>query len=105
MLTNIWYYNEDKIPEKEGYYFGYKLSTIGDDSEGYGLYYWRSYYGEWRESRAPHSHRIRVSMWCELPDVKDRISSRLLPTAAEIDAWKNVEDAVAKYNMIKSLVQ
>ena len=105
MLTNIWYYNEDKTPEKEGHYFGYKLPSIGDDSEGYGLYYWHSYYGEWRESRAPHSHRIRVSMWCELHDESNSINSRSMPTAAEIDAWKNVEDAVSKYNMIKSLVQ
>jgi hypothetical protein len=105
MITSIWYDSEDKLPEKEGYYLGYKKPTLGDDEEGFGLYYWGTYYRQWRENISTHSPTIFISFWCEPPDIKYPMSQILMPTDAEIDAWKNVQDAISKYNMIKNLVQ
>lgn len=103
MMTSIWYRIEDKKPEKEGYYLAYKKSSLGDDEEGFGLYYWGLYHKEWRESGAPHSHSIRVSVWSELPEHDPDNYTYHAPSVAEVDAWANVEDAISKFNMIKEL--
>lgn len=106
MKTSIWYHKEDKLPEKEGYYLAYKLPTFGDDSEGYGIYYWGSYHREWRETIATHSHTIRVSYWSECPSIEyDYNNDASLPTVAEIDAWNKVQEAINQYNMIRELVR
>ena len=106
MKTSIWYHKEDKLPEKEGYYLAYKTPTFGDDSEGYGVYYWGTYHHEWRESIAPHSSTIRVSYWSECPRLEDDYTSDVsLPTVAEIDAWNKVQEAINQYNMIRELVR
>lgn len=114
MKTSIWYHKEDKLPEKEGYYLAYKLPTFGDDSEGYGMYYWGGYrqeylggyHREWRETVAPHSSSIRVSYWSECPRIEDDYTSDAsLPTVAEIDAWNKVQEAINQYNMIRELVR
>lgn len=106
MKTSIWYHSEDTLPEKEGYYLAYKLPTFGDDSEGYGIYYWGTYYHEWRETIAPHSSTVRVSYWSECPRGEDDYTTDVsLPTVAEIDAWNKVQEAIDQYNMIRSLVR
>jgi hypothetical protein len=103
MYTSIWYNIEDTRPLKDGYYLAYKLPTLGDDEEGYGMYYWDSEYTDWRESRATHSHGIRVSLWAELPMHDPRDTTTHIPTVAEIDAWNNVIDAISKFNLVKEL--
>jgi hypothetical protein len=103
MITSIWYNMDDTRPLKEGYYLAYKLPTLGDDEEGYGVYYWDGDYRDWRESRAPHSHGINVSIWAEMPVHNPRSRAIHIPTAAEIDAWRNVIDAIDKFNMVKEL--
>ena len=106
MKTSIWYHKEDKLPEKEGYYLAYKIPTFGDDSEGYGVYYWDTYYDEWRETIATHSSTIRISYWSECPRIEDDYNNDvLLPTVAEIDAWNKVQEAINQYNMIRELVR
>lgn len=102
MFTSIWYHVGDKRPDNEGYYLAYKKSSLGDDDEGYGLYYWGRD-REWRESMAPHSHTVRVSVWSELPEHDPDNYTFHAPSVAEIDAWANVEDAISKFNMIKEL--
>jgi hypothetical protein len=105
MITSIWRHEDDICPKVSGHYLAYKKSTLGDDSEGYGLYYWDDYYTEWRESMAPHSHTIQVSIWTDCPehDPDNHIASK--PVPAEIAAWKNVCDAIDQYNMITKLVK
>lgn len=105
MITSIWRHEEDICPKYSGYYLAYKLPTLGDDSEGYGLYFWNDYYTEWRESAAPHSHHIKVSIWTACPehDPDNHIASQ--PVPAEIAAWKNVCDAIDQYNIITKLVK
>lgn len=107
ILTSVWYHTGDKQPTKSGHYIAYKLPTYGDDSEGYELYYWDLAKREWREFLAPHSSTIYVSYWTKGPDVEHSSHSTTvdMPTPAEIDAWKNVMDAIDKYNMVKALVQ
>lgn len=106
ILTSVWYHTGDKQPPESGYYIGYKLPTIGDDSEGYESWYWDNYKREWREFKASHACTIKVSYWTKAPDTMDQfghVYTLDMPTVAEIDAWKNVEDAISKYNMVKEL--
>jgi hypothetical protein len=103
MITSIWYHIEDNRPTKTGYYLAYKKPSLGDDSEGYGVYYWDNEYTDWRESAAPHSYGMRVTLWSELPAHDPYDSTTHAPTIAEVDAWNNVVDAIDKFNMIKEL--
>lgn len=104
MITSIWQHSEDICPRESGHYLAYKLPTLGDDSEGFGLYYWDNYYTDWRETMAPHSHGVEVSIWTPCPehDTNGRVHG---PVAAEIAAWKNVCEAIDQYNIIKKLVK
>jgi hypothetical protein len=105
MITSIWKHEEDICPKVSGHYLAYKLPSFGDSEEGYGLYFWDNYYTEWRESKAPHSHSIRVSIWTPCPehDPNNHVSRQPLPV--ELNAWKNVCDAIEKYNIITKLVR
>jgi hypothetical protein len=105
MITSIWQHEDDICPKVSGHYLAYKLPTLGDDEEGYGLYYWDNYYTEWRESMAPHSHSIKVSIWTPCPEYNPEKKALRQPLPAELHAWKNVCDAIDKYNMIKELVR
>jgi hypothetical protein len=107
MYTSIWYHIEDNCPKKDGYYLAYKKSSLGDDEEGYGLYYWDNEYTDWRESAAPHSHGVRVSIWTDCPvhDPDNYKYAPIIPTPAEINAWKDVMDAIGRFNLIKELVK
>jgi len=105
MITSIWKHEEDICPKVSGHYLAYKLPSFGDSEEGYGLYYWDNYYTEWRESKAPHSHSIRVSIWTDCPEHDPDNHISLQPLPAELNAWKNVCDAIEKYNIITKLVK
>ena len=103
MFTSIWYHDGDKRPSKSGYYLAYKMSTLGDDSEGFESFYWDHDRTVWREFKAPHASAIRVSIWTTCPEHDPDYDNYNEPTVAEIDAWKNVEDAISKFNMVKEL--
>jgi hypothetical protein len=103
MITSVWYSTDDHRPSVEGYYLAYKLPTLGDDEEGYGVYYWDEFYRDWRESSSPQSHGVRVSLWSELPPHDPRDNTVHPPSVAEIDAWNNVMNAIDKFNMVKEL--
>lgn len=103
MFTSIWYRVEDKKPEVTGYYLAYKKSSLGDDEEGFGCYFWNAQYSTWSESAAPNSHVILVSIWSEMPEHDPDNYSYHTPSVAEIDAWENVENAISKFNMVKEL--
>lgn len=103
MITSIWYNIEDNTPTVEGYYLAYKKPSLGDDSEGYGVYYWCQRERCWRESAALHSYGLRVTLWSELPEHDPYNSTEHSPSVAEVNAWENVVDAISKFNMIKEL--
>lgn len=105
MYTSVWYHTNERCPKKNGHYLAYKTATLGDDSEGFGLYYWDNYYTEWRGSMALHSSSIEVSIWSECPvhDPDNYMPLKSVP--AEINAWKKVCEAVDQYNVIRGLVR
>jgi hypothetical protein len=103
MITSIWYTTDDNRPTVEGYYLAYKLPSLGDDSEGYGVYYWDQHDTYWRESAARHSYNIRVSLWAELPQHDPHNNTTHPPSIAELDAWETVIEAIDKFNMVKEL--
>ena len=105
MITSIWRHEDDVCPRVSGHYLAYKLPSLGDDQEGYGLYYWDNYYAEWRESKAPHSPSIRVSIWTPCPDHDPDNHISRQPVQAEIEAWRNVCNAIDQYNLITKLTQ
>jgi hypothetical protein len=105
MITSVWKHKEDSCPKVSGHYLAYKLPSFGDSEEGYGLYYWDNYYTEWRESKAPHSHTIRVSIWTPCPEHDPANHISLQPLPAEINAWKKVCEAIDYFNIITKLVK
>lgn len=106
ILTSVWYNMGDKTPSDSGFYLAYKLPTIGDDSQGYDTFYWDKEEKEWREFQSRRSHTVRVNYWSAFPGPLHNIPEHVvMPTVAEIDAWKNVEDAISKYNMVKELAR
>jgi hypothetical protein len=105
MITSIWKHEDDICPKVSGHYLAYKLPSFGDSEEGYGLYYWDNYYTEWRESKAPHSHSIKVSIWTECPEHDPDNHISLQPLPAELSAWKKVCEAIDYFNIITKLVK
>ncbi len=105
MITTIWKHVNDSIPKQTGYYLAYKMATMGDDEEGFGLYYWRNEAREWKFSGALPSYTIQVSLWSTLPEHDPDNYQPTIPTVAEIDAWKSVQNAIDRYNMIRELVR
>lgn len=105
MITSIWFHVEDKCPKHSGYYLAYKLPSLASDEEGYGMYYWDNQYYDWRDSAAPHGHGVEVSIWTSCPEHDPDDHLPLIPTPAEIDAWKKVHEAIDQFNMIRTLVK
>lgn len=122
MKLSIWYHNSDKQPDKDGLYLTYRGwgmggKADGDCDHGY-LYYrtkdktWYEYEGAWRSS-FPESVSF-VYYWTDAdpvgwvekdPPIVNRKQVKPEMHVAEQEAWKNVQDALDKYNMIRTLLK
>jgi len=83
---------------------------MGDDSTGTGYYYYNKSANEWRDSKLSHAHYANVYYWTDAdpdawvdsdPPVIHRKAAVANP-ALEI-AWKNVEEAIRQYEIVKAL--
>lgn len=122
MRTSIWFRTEEKQPDKSGYYFTYRGWGIGgkaDGDEDYGyLYYrkqddtWYGYKNSWDSSFPDEVSFVYYwsdadpSGWVDKdpPSVKLRKIKEEQNVALE-SAYKDVLNAIDKYNMIKELVK
>ena len=118
MKTSIWYHTKDRQPDKSGYYLTYRGWGMGgpadgDHSNSYLWYYKKtdSWYEYERDIRSSFPNTCIVYYWTDAdpahwvendPPVVNRVKSKDNP-ALEI-AWKNVEEAIRQYEIIKRLV-
>ena len=111
MKTSIWYHTADQQPEASGYYVAYKGMSMGDDSSNTGYYYYNKSSGEWRDSSLSTAYYAKVYYWTDAdpeqwvnndPPVSQRKKILQDNPALEI-AWKNIEEAIRQYEIIKAL--
>jgi hypothetical protein len=119
MKTSIWYHTADRNPDQSGYYLSYRGWGIagkgdGDHDLDY-LYYhkgqnvWVEYEGAWRST---HFNTCIVYYWTDADPagwVDDDVPLRHRKKHKEDNpalniAWQKVEQAIAQYELIKSLV-
>ena len=120
MRVSVWHRTEIKQPDKSGYYLTYRGWGIGgksdgDSDHGY-LYYnhktkwWYEYEGE---VRATHPRTALVYYWTDAdpenwtdedpPSIHLKKLTASNPTLNA--AWRDVMQAIDKYNMIKELIK
>jgi len=119
MRTSIWYRVEEKSPDKSGHYLSYRGFGMGgmsdyDQANGYMYYDKRS--DSWYEYSDMNNGAI-VYYWTDAdpeawtdsdpPSIKIRAGytpkSKSLTHPAVQDAWKDVEEAIKRYETIKAL--
>ena len=121
MRTSIWYSSVEKQPDNDGYYLTYRGWGMGgkaddDHDHGYLYYYkkhnkWYEYEGAWNSS-FPDVVSF-VYYWTDAdpagwtdedpPSVKIKQGDSQQHVALQ-DAWKDVQEALKKYETIKALL-
>jgi hypothetical protein len=109
MKAGIWYDMEEKCPPKSGYYLAFKGMSIGDDETASGYYYWNARRAEWLDSNTSMGRSANVIYWTEA-DPEDwyekySLRTRAEITAAEKDAWAQVEQALERYEIVRALAK
>ena len=115
MRHSIWYRAEEKNPDKSGYYLSYRGWGMGGKADGdhdYGYVYYDKKGDEWRDYKNIDSHYAIVYYWTDAtpddwteedpPSIKIRRGMRQEHIAVQ-EAWKNVEEAIKQYKVIKAL--
>ena len=110
MKTSIWHHTSDQQPDVSGYYLAYKSYSMGDNETDTGYYYYNKPANEWRDSKLSQAHYANVYYWTDAdpdawadsdPPLTQRKAAKANP-ALEI-AWKNVEEAIRQYEIVKAL--
>jgi hypothetical protein len=122
MKVSIWHHASDKQPDKSGYYLAYRGwgmggKADGDSDHGY-LYYrkeddtWYGHKGAWRSSFPDIVSFVYYwsdadpAQWvADDPPLSQRKQVKPEMHVAEREAWKNVQEALDRYNMIRTLLQ
>ena len=114
MRTSIWYRTEEKQPDESGYYLSYRgwgMGGKGDGDHDHGYLYYDKKKNEWREYKSMGYDAI-VYYWSDADPVgwtdEDPPSVRIKRGMAQEhiavqEAWKNVEEAIKQYKVIKAL--
>lgn len=123
MRTSIWYRTEERNPDKSGHYLSYRGFGMGgmsdyDSANGY-MYYDRKT-DSWYEYKDLRDTAI-VYYWTDAdpetwtdqdpPSIKIRKSYNPVTRKHETDhpaiadAWKDVEEAIKRYETVKALCQ
>ena len=112
MKPCVWYDVEEKLPLTKGYYLAYKGMSIGDDEAETDYYYWDPKYAEWRdyESRSIGGY-ANVVYWTDADPATwynepvGRSKTRRKVSEAEIDACRAVEQAIERYEVVRTLTK
>lgn len=121
MRTSVWYRTEEKNPDKSGYYLSYRgwgMGGKGDYDHDHGYVYYDKKRNEWRDSRGGSDYAI-VYYWtnatpddwvdADPPSVKIRVANYNKETLhaddhpAVQDAWREVSEAIKRYETVKAL--
>lgn len=109
MKASVWYDMDEKIPPRTGYYIAFKGMSMGDDETGCEQYYWDAGQASWRDSLRSSAHYVNVIYWCDAEPWewynKYDLRRRDEVSVAEQDAWAEVQRAISRYEMIKSLTK
>lgn len=109
MKAFIWYSVNEVLPRESGYYLSFTGTTMGGGEPETGYNYYDKKKNEWRdyESDSSMSRWANVVYWTEADPFdwyengtykKDNTESE-----AERIAWKQVLDAIERYNLIRGL--
>ena len=118
MRTSIWYRRELQIPDHSGYYFTYRGWGMGGKADGdsdYGYSYYDRKRDCWRQyERFTTSDSIIVYYWTDADPhqwVEDDPPSIVLEKMHQdhnvtlTSAWADLQKAIERYNIVKSLVE
>lgn len=112
MKTSIWYDVDEKLPPAKGYYLAFKGLSIGDDETETAYYYWDPKYAEWRNYESKSiGDTVNVVYWTEADPLDwyqepvSRTKTRRKISEAEIDAWREVEQAIKRYEVVRKLTK
>lgn len=121
MQASIWYEGDEKRPDKSGYYLAYRGWGMGgapDGASDYGYLYFSTHQNAWYEYESDSRSRMKnpVSFvyywttadpynWVHDKPSSFRIGKTLKPNPTLDDAWREVEKAVEKYNILKKLIE
>ena len=116
MKISIWYHTVDKQPDKTGYYLCYRGWGMGGKADGDSdqcyLYYdkkkkmWKEYDDDGSDDEVSFVYYWTDAdprRWVEEDQPVFR-RKKEVENVALADAWKSVQDAISKYEMIKILV-
>lgn len=123
MRTSIWYRTEERQPDKSDYYLCYRGwgmggKADGDSDNGYLWYDKRN--DEWRDYKNSNmGNSAIVYYWTDAdpeewvnkdpPSIKIRKDYNPVTTKtghpAVLDAWKDVEEAIKRYETVKALCE
>ncbi len=114
MRTSIWYRTEEQQPNKSGYYLAYRGWGIGGKADGdsdHGYVYYDKGLDEWHDYESGGHYAI-VYYWTDATpdDWTDQdppsINIKKLKDNPALEiAWKNVEEAIRQYHIVKGLVE
>jgi hypothetical protein len=110
MKPCVWYDVDEKLPTEKGYYLAFKGMSMGDSDTETAYYYWDPKYAEWRDYESRNmSNTANVVYWCDADPAGwyDNLSMRPRRkiSEAEIDAWRAVEQAIERYEVVRNLVK
>ncbi len=119
MRTSIWFRTEERQPAKSGYYLTYRGWGMGGkddcDSDNSYLYYHtktKQWYEYESETRATHPRTCIVYYWTDADPAgwtdedPPSVKIKAMPTNPVLDlAWRDVEEALKKYEFLKRLVE
>lgn len=118
MRTSIWFRTEECNPPKSGTYLCYRGFGIGGMGDGDRHLDWRWYDAKknsWQEYRICNSvdQNLTIYYWTDAmvddwinedPPSKD-IKGMLSTNPTIMDAWKEVERAIERFQIVKNLVE
>lgn len=114
MKTSIWFRTEEKQPDKSGYYLSYRgWGLAGKADSDHGYVYYDKKINQWRDYESTGHYAI-VYYWTDAkPDEwtdNDPPSTKLhkvkeQQNVALESAYKDVLNAIDKYNLIRELVK
>jgi hypothetical protein len=113
MKPAIWYHTADKQPDRSGDYLAYRgwgIAGKADCDSDWGLVWYDKSIDEWRDYSSG-GHYAFVYYWTEArPDIwtdndvpVTKRKTKKQPNPALEIAWKNVQDALRQYEIVKAL--
>lgn len=98
MIVSIWYAGDERNPTKVGYYYGRRYVAMAEDETGW--FHWNG--KKW--TKYADGDDVRIAFWTEIDfdAITAKINKRPMNEATAA-AFKDVQDAIDRYNIVKTL--